>query len=248
MPTALVTGAGQGIGRGIARGLAADGFDVIAADLDLGLAEQTAAAVGGRAAHMDVADPASVNAVADGLESLDLLVNNAGIVRPGALSDVSVEDFTTVMGVNVLGVLLTTQACTEALAAGDGGAVVNIASMSARFITPGTGIYPATKAAVVALTQSWAWELAPRRIRVNAVAPGRILTEGTASRQQDPQREQRTNQLIPLGRSGEPEDIADTVCYLASTRARYVTGQTLLVDGGLTLGTIAYFSEAQGGS
>jgi NAD(P)-dependent dehydrogenase (short-subunit alcohol dehydrogenase family) len=248
MSTALVTGAGQGIGRGIAQALAAEGFDVVAADIDPAQAERTAVDVGGRAVHMDVSDPASVTAAVAGIETLDVLVNNAGIVRPGPLADVRVEDFNAVMGVNVLGLILTTQACTEALAAGYGGAVINLASMSARFITPNTGIYPATKAAVVALTQSWAFELAARRIRVNAVAPGRIRTEGTASRQQDPERERRTNELIPLGRSGEPDDIGQVVCFLASDRARYVTGQTLLVDGGLTLGTIAFFSDAQGTS
>jgi NAD(P)-dependent dehydrogenase (short-subunit alcohol dehydrogenase family) len=246
VPQALVTGAGRGIGKGIAFALAKQGFEVTVADLDGDLAERTAAEIGGRPLQVDVADAASVNAAAARTEHLDVLVNNAGVVLPGQLADVTPDHFATVMGVNVLGPLLMTQAFTGALEGHGGGAVVNVASMSAAFIVPGTGVYPASKAAVVSLTQSWAWELAPRGIRVNAVAPGRISTEMTASRQQDPERERRTNELIPLGRSGEPEDIADVVCFLASDQARYVTGQTVYVDGGLTVGTIPFFGAAQG--
>lgn len=247
MPYALVTGAGRGIGRGIAVALAEQGFDVVVADLDGDLATRTAAGIGGRAMTMDVSDPESVAAGAALVPHLDVLVNNAGVVQGGLLADVTADAFRTVMGVNVLGPLLTTQAFTGALAAGDGGAVVNIASMSAGFPVPGTGVYPASKAALVSLTQSWALELAPRGIRVNAVAPGRISTEMTAARQRDPAVEERTNALIPAGRSGEPADVADVVCFLASHQARYVTGQTLYVDGGLTIGTIPFFSRAQKG-
>lgn len=244
MPNALVTGAGRGIGKAIAAALAGQGHDVIVADIDRSLAERTAAEVGGRPLGLDVADAESVAGTAEDIEVLDVLVNNAGVVPPGTLAEVTPEQFATVMGVNVLGPLLLTQALTTALAAA-GGRVVNVASMSAGVIVPGTGIYPASKAALVSLTQSLAWELAPEGIRVNAVAPGRISTELTAARQRDPERERRTGELIPLGRSGEPADVADVVCFLASPSARYVTGQTVYVDGGLTLGTVPYFGIAQ---
>jgi 3-oxoacyl-[acyl-carrier protein] reductase len=247
MPTALVTGAGRGIGRAIAAALAKLGHEVTIADVDTERAERTAAEIGGRAVSLDVTDPASVAAVAAGVESLDVLVNNAGIIRPGVFPDVDVADYDAVMDVNVRGPLVVTQGFTAALEAGGGGAVVNIASMSALVPVPGTGVYPASKAAVVGLTTSLALDLAPRGIRVNAVAPGRISTEMTAARQQDPEVERRTNALIPLGRSGEAEDIADVVCFLASAQARYVTGQTIAVDGGLTIGTVPFFSRAQHG-
>jgi 3-oxoacyl-[acyl-carrier protein] reductase len=240
----LVTGAARGIGRAIATALVSGGLDVTVTDVDGDLAARTAAEIGGRAHPLDVSDAGAVAALAAEFSDLDVLVNNAGIVPGGPLAAVSTEQFHTVMAVNVLGPLLTTQAFAEALAAGDGGAVVNIASMSAGFPVPGTGIYSASKAALVSLTQSSALEFGPR-IRVNAVAPGRISTEATAARRQDRAVEERTDGLIPAGRSGEVDDVADVVCFLASRQARYVTGQTVYVDGGLTVGTIAHFSRAQ---
>jgi 3-oxoacyl-[acyl-carrier protein] reductase len=140
---------------------------------------------------------------------------------------------------------LVTRACTEALAAARG-AVVNLASMSSFMPVPGTGVYSMSKAAVASYTQSVALELAPRGIRVNAVAPGRISTEMTADRQSDPVREARTNALIPLGRSGLAEDVAEVICWLASPAAAYVTGQVIPVDGGLTIATVPFFQAAQG--
>ena len=245
--TALVTGAGRGIGRAIAARLASDGHDVVVADLDLEAARRSADDIGGRAVQVDVADADSVAACVSGIEDLAALVNNAGVLRPGGLADITVADYRLVMDVNVLGPLLLTQACTEALAAGAGGAVVNIASMSARVSVPGTGVYSASKAALVALTEQSALELGPRGIRVNAVGPGRISTEMTAVRQGDPAREKRTAELTPLQRVGLPDDIADVVSFLISPDARYVTGQTVYVDGGLLLGTIPFFQRAQEG-
>jgi NAD(P)-dependent dehydrogenase (short-subunit alcohol dehydrogenase family) len=125
--------------------------------------------------------------------------------------------------------------------------VVNVASMSAFLPVPGTGVYSMAKAAVASYTELAALEYAPRGIRVNAVAPGRISTEMTADRQGDPAREARTNALIPLGRSGRAEDVAEAICALATTAA-YVTGQVLRVDGGLTINTVPLLQAAQGGS
>ena len=244
---ALVTGAGQGIGRAIAARLVKDGYDVVVADIDAESAERAASEIGGRAVEVNVADPDSVASCASGIEDLSVLVNNAGMLRGGGLGDVTVSDYRLVMDVNVLGPLLMTQALTEALAAGQGGSIVNIASMSARVSVPGTGVYSASKAAVVALTEGTALELGPRGIRANAVGPGRISTEMTAVRQGDPAREERTAMLIPGQRVGLPDDIADVVAFLASSDARYVTGQTIYVDGGLLLGTIPFFQKAQDG-
>jgi NAD(P)-dependent dehydrogenase (short-subunit alcohol dehydrogenase family) len=242
---ALVTGAGQGIGRAIAHRLAADGFSVVVADLDADTAARTADEVGGTAVRCDVRDQDSVHAMAATVDDLDVLVNNAGVYLFERLADVTPESFRTVMEVNVLGTLLCTQACTDALAAGGGGAIVNIASMSGVVPVPGTGMYSPSKAAVRSLTALAAIELAPKGIRVNAVAPGRITTEGAATRQADPDRERRTAALIPAGRVGDPADIADAVSFFARPDSRYVTGQTLLVDGGLSGATIPHFQAAQ---
>jgi 3-oxoacyl-[acyl-carrier protein] reductase len=245
MTSALVTGAGRGIGKAIAARLVRDGYDVVVADVDRDLVTATAAELGATALVLDVADPDAVRAATASITSLDLLVNNAGIVRPGALAEVTAEQFAAVMGVNVLGPLLLIQALTEALVTAQG-SVVNVASMSATAPVPGTGIYSVTKAAVVSLTELAALELGPRGVRVNAVSPGRISTEMTAARQTDPAREKRTAALIPAGRVGLPEDVADVVAFLGSTDARYMTGETLAVDGGLTRATVPFFQAAQG--
>lgn len=246
MPLALVTGAARGIGRATAVQLIAAGFEVIVADLDGAAAETTAAEIGAKAAQVDVADEASVAGVAAGISDLAVLVNNAGMFLPGTLSDLSVSDYRKVFDVNVLGPMLMTRHLADALAANGGGSVVNVASMSAFMPVPGTGVYSMAKAAVVSYTECAALEYASRGIRVNAVAPGRISTEMTADRQVDPAREARTNALIPLGRSGRAEDVAEVICALA-TGAAYVTGQVLRVDGGLTIATVPMLQAAQSG-
>lgn len=242
--TALVTGAGQGIGKAIAARLLADGCEVTIADLDGELAKTTAYALGARAVQVDVSDAASAAACAEAVGPLDVLVNNAGVLRGGPLGETSLDDYRLVMDVNVLGPLLMTQVFTPTLVARQG-CVVNVASMGASVQVPGTGVYGPSKAAVVSLTEGYALELGPQGVRVNAVAPGRISTEMTASRQTDPAREARTAELIPVGRVGQPDDVADVVAFLASEQARYVSGQTVYVDGGLCLGTIRYFQRAQ---
>jgi len=242
--TALVTGAARGIGLATARKLIEAGHEVIIGDVNGDAAAEAAAQLGAKAVTLDVTDPDSVAACAAGLTTLDVLVNNAGILRGGTLAEMSIEDYRLVMDVNVLGPVLMTRACTEALAAARG-AVVNLASMSALMPVPGTGVYSMSKAAVLSYTQVAALELAPRGIRVNAVAPGRISTEMTASRQTDPAKEARTNALIPLGRSGQADDVAAVICWLASPAAAYVTGQVIPVDGGLTIATVPFFQAAQ---
>jgi 3-oxoacyl-[acyl-carrier protein] reductase len=242
--TAFVTGGAAGIGRAIAERLTRDGYEVVIADIAADRAAGTANELGVRWVELDVRDADQVASAAADIPQLDLLVNNAGVVRAGAVADITVDDFRFVMDVNVLGPILTTKAFAEALAA-QRGAIVNIASMSAGVSISGLGVYGASKAALVSWTQCCALELGPRGIRVNAVAPGRISTEMTAVRQGDESYEQRTAKLIPVQRVGYPDDIADVVAFLGSADARYVSGQTLYVDGGLTRGTVSFFQAAQ---
>jgi 3-oxoacyl-[acyl-carrier protein] reductase len=246
MPLALITGAARGIGRATAERFIGAGYDVTIGDRDLAAVEATAAEIGAKAVQLDVTDEASVLACASAIPDLSVLVNNAGMYLPGTLSTLTVEDYRTVLDVNLLGPILMTRHLADALAANGGGSVVNLASMSGYMPVPGTGIYSAAKAAVISFTESAALEFAPRGIRVNAVAPGRISTPMTADRQGDPAREARTNALIPLGRSGEAADVADAVFFLA-TVAAYVTGQVLRVDGGLTINTVPLLQAAQSG-
>jgi 3-oxoacyl-[acyl-carrier protein] reductase len=244
--TALVTGAGQGIGRAIARRLAADGYSVIAVDLDAGNAKKTAAEVGGLGLECDVTDAEAVAAIAGSIDELSVLVNNAGIYPPVPLADVEPEVFRKVLDVNVIGPLLFTQKLLPQLTASQG-SVVNIASIAAKLAVPGTAAYSPSKAAVVSLTKLCAVEFSGTGIRFNAVAPGGVATEGTASADADPTREERFNALVPLGRRAVPEDIADVVSFFASGDARYVTGQVLYVDGGLSEATLRFLQAAQKG-
>jgi 3-oxoacyl-[acyl-carrier protein] reductase len=242
----LVTGSARGIGRATAERFLAEGYEVIIGDRDLAAVEATAAEIGAKAVQLDVTDEASVIACAAGITDLSVLVNNAGMYLAGTLATLTVEDYRTVMDVNLLGPILMTRHLADALAANGGGAVVNLASMSGYMPVPGTGAYSMAKAGVISFTELAALEYAPRGIRVNAVAPGRIATAMTADRRGDPAREARTHALIPLGRSGEAQDVADAVFYLASAAA-YVTGQVLRVDGGLTIATVPLLQAAQSG-
>lgn len=244
---ALVTGAARGIGRATAIRLVEAGYEVVIGDRDGAAAHATAAEIGAKGVELDVTDEVSVAAAAATFPELDVLVNNAGMYLSGTLDTVTVEEYRTVMDINLLGPILMTRHFADALAAGDGGAVVNVASMSAFTAVPGTGVYSMAKAALVSFTELAALEYAPRRIRVNAVAPGRISTQMTADRQQDAEREARTHALIPLGRDGTPQDIAEAICALASPGASYITGQVLRVDGGLTIATVPFFQAAQSG-
>jgi NAD(P)-dependent dehydrogenase (short-subunit alcohol dehydrogenase family) len=232
MQTAVVTGAGQGLGKATAQRLAADGWRVVAVDLDREKAAMTAKETNGEDRCVDVRDRGAVEELAASLERCDALVNNAGIWRFAGLRDISEEDARAVLDVNVLGVLWCSQALAPVMARGDGGAIVNLSSAGAWTASPGVGIYPSSKAAVEALTRQLAIELGPDGIRVNAVGPGLIVTEATAPRYEGARRDER-GRAVPLGRVGDPADIADVVAFLVSDDARYVTGQVLYVDGGI---------------
>ncbi len=235
MKVAVVTGAGRGLGRETAQTLAKLGYSIVAVDIDGESALDAAGACGGQGFACDIADRDAVLALAAQVGPIDVLVNNAGIWRFGPLLDLDRADVVDVVNVNLLGTLWCVQAFVPQMPTG--GCVVNLSSGAARMHSAGTGIYPTTKNGIEALTIQLAVELGPRGIRVNAVAPGSILTEATAKILSESDRADR-ERTIPAGRMGRPGDVAEAIAYLASDAAEYVTGQVLYVDGGLTSGKV----------
>jgi NAD(P)-dependent dehydrogenase (short-subunit alcohol dehydrogenase family) len=250
---ALVTGAGQGLGRGIAIALADDGAHVVVADLNAETARETVELVrrSGRSAEavvMDVASEDSVRAtVAQLLAShgkIDLLVNNAGLgqtIKP--LIDLALEEFERVLRVNLTGTFLCSKYVGREMAKRDSGAIVNLSSLNGQSPAALAGAYNAAKAAVISLTQTFALELAPYGVRVNAVAPGPVYTAFNQKVMREraevlgidePAMVERVRAAVPLGRWGEPADIAAAVVFLCSDQAAWITGQVLAVTGGLS--------------
>ena len=242
--TAVVTGASKGIGAGIAKGLAAegaavvvnyasskDGADRVVADIK---------AKGGKAIAVqgDVAKAADVKKIfaetKQAFGRLDILVNNAGVYYSFLpLEEVTEEDFHRHFNVNVLGLLLATREAAK-LFGDEGGSVINIGSAVTELNSPNTVVYTATKGAVDAVTRVLAKELGPRKIRVNSINPGLVDTEGThAMGVIGNDFEKQFVAQTPLGRTGRPEDIAPVAVFLASDESRWVTGDTLVVSGGL---------------
>jgi 3-oxoacyl-[acyl-carrier protein] reductase len=238
MGIAVVTGAGQGLGRATAQRLAKDGHHVVAVDVVGERAAATAQLVGGDWRECDVTDRAAVAAMASTLDGCEVLVNNAGIWRFHSILEMSEDDARAVLDVNVLGILWCTQALVPLMRSAGRGSIVNLSSGAAYTHSPGLGAYPATKAAVESLTRTMALELGPDGIRANAVGPGLIVSDGTAANY-DGERAAERAKGVPLGRVGAPEDIADVVAFLCSDDARYVNGQVVYVDGGITAGRAA---------
>jgi NAD(P)-dependent dehydrogenase (short-subunit alcohol dehydrogenase family) len=235
----VVTGGGSGIGRATCRRLAAEGAAVVVVDLHKDRAEEVAAEVGGVAYAVDVTDAAAVTDAVDDaatrLGGISLLVNNAGGSTMRALADWSPTEWDDLLRLNLTGVWNGMRAGVRHLQANGGGAVVNTASISGTRPSAGETPYAAAKAGVVALTASAALEYAPA-VRVNAVAPGMIRT-GLTSVLLDgiDGMVEHYERITPLDRVGTPEDVADVICFLCSDEARFITGQTLVVDGGMTL-------------
>src|SRR6202023_144436 len=241
--TAVVTGASKGIGAGIAKGLAAEGAAVVvnyASSKDG--AERVVAdikAKGGKAIAVqgDVAKAADVEKIfaetKRAFGRLDILVNNASVYNLLPLEDVTEEDFPRHFNINVLGLLLATKEAAK-LFGDEGGSVINIGSVASDLTSPNTVVYTATKGAVDAVTRVPAKELGPRKIRVNAIKPGLVDTEGThAMGVIGNAYKKQAVALTPLGRTGQPDDIAPVAVFLASDESRWVTGDTLAVSGGL---------------
>lgn len=236
--TVLVTGGASGIGRGIARAFVANGDRVVIADIDGDAAAAAATSLECDSAQVDIADAASVASVVEKIEHIDVLVNNAGLIAIGGLLvDLSPDDFDRVVRVNFRGTFLMTQAVArQMIARGEGGAIVNVTSIGARQPTQALGAYEATKAAVEALTRSSALEFAQHGIRVNAVAPGPVLTEMLRGAMPEGSPARTAWQArIPLNRMAEVEDVAPVAVFLASPEARHVTGASIQVDGGQLL-------------
>lgn len=242
---ALVTGGARGIGQAICEALAAEGAKVVVADMRLEDASQTATAIGGLAVEMDVTDfegiTPSLSRIEDETGGIDILVNNAGIFNMASLDRITPEDYRRQYDVNVGGTLFLCQAVVPLMKKRGGGVIINMSSQAGRRGEPNIAIYCSTKAAVISITQSLALELARDNIRVNAIAPGVVDTPmwdvvdaQFAAYENKPkgQKKREVTEAVPLGRMGDPRDVADPVVFLASDEARYVTAQTLNVDGG----------------
>jgi len=238
--TAIVTGAAQGIGRAIAETLAHAGADVAVADLDPGRSQDTVTAItkmGRRALNIkvNVADwndaKAMVDQVVKEWGKVDILVNNAGITRDGLLLRMKEEDWNLVLQVNLNGTFNCTKAALQPMSKQRSGRIVNIASIVGAIGNAGQANYAASKAAVIGFTKSVAREYASRAVTVNAVAPGFIDTAMT--QQLSAEVKEALSKQIPLGRLGQPSDVAEAVKFLASDEAGYITGHVLHVNGGM---------------
>jgi 3-oxoacyl-[acyl-carrier protein] reductase len=240
---AVVTGASKGIGAGIAKQLAAEGASVVvnyaSSKSDADKVVDEIAKGGGKAVAVQgsVAKKADVQKLFAAAEKafgkIDILVNNAGVYEFMPLEDATEQQFHRMFDTNVLGIILATQTALKHFKS-DGGSIVNISSLASS-LTPPTGvIYNATKGAVDAITRTLAKELGPRKIRVNSINPGMVITEGVVSAGFDQgEFRQSFESQTPLGRVGQPDDVAPAAVFFASDDSKWVTGETLLIAGGL---------------
>jgi 3-oxoacyl-[acyl-carrier protein] reductase len=237
---AVVTGASKGIGAEIAKHLAAEGASVVVnyASSKAG-ADKVVADIAGKggkaiAVQADVSKEADIKKVfaetKKAFGRLDVLVNNAGIYEIAPLEEITAENFNKQFGLNVLGLILTTQEAVKHF--GDGGSVVNISSVVGKLAIPGATVYSASKAAVDSITRTLSAELGPKKIRVNAVSPGMVETEGNYTAKEGSDFRKGVEEKTPLGRIGQVHDIAPAVVYFASDDSKWVTGETLYIAGG----------------
>jgi 3-oxoacyl-[acyl-carrier protein] reductase len=239
---AVVTGASKGIGAAIAQELAGAGAAVVVnyakspEQAEAVVAKIKAAGGKAKAVRADVSKPAEARQLIDAAVSafgrIDILVNNAGVYEFFPLAEISEEHFSRIFDLNVKGLLFVTQAAANAFDGG-GGAIINISSLASQQSIPNTAVYSATKAAVDSFTRTLAAELGPRRILVNSILPGPVETEGTHALNNFDKFQAEFLPRTPLGRIGQPSDIASVVSFLASGEAGWITGQIIPVAGGL---------------
>ncbi|MDD5155403.1 MAG: 3-oxoacyl-[acyl-carrier-protein] reductase [Candidatus Omnitrophica bacterium] len=237
---ALITGSAQGIGREIALVFARAGADVVISDINLEKAAKTSAeieALGVKSLALELDVTAytkveeAINKILDKFGKVDILVNNAGITKDGLMLRMSEADWDAVINVNLKGTFNCTKAVARPMIKQRSGRIINIASIIGIIGNPGQANYSASKAGIIALTKTSAKELASRNINVNAVAPGYIQTEMTARLPEE--LKQKMLSLIPLNKLGMPADVAAACLFLASDESSYITGQTIVVDGGM---------------
>jgi meso-butanediol dehydrogenase/(S,S)-butanediol dehydrogenase/diacetyl reductase len=251
----VVTGGGGGIGEGIARDLAAEGGKVVVADINLAAAERVAASIrknGGEAtaAQVDVADRASVQAMIKAAVRaygrLDVMFNNAGISKAGLFMEASEADWTRIMGINGLGVLIGMQeAAKQMIAQNSGGKIINTASIAGKVGEQIATVYCASKAAVISISQAGAEALGKHGITVNCFSPGFVKTPlwdgldkdliGAGYREEPNAVDELAKNRAILGRVSTPQDLVGATTFLASAKSDYITGQNLMVDGGVRM-------------
>jgi glucose 1-dehydrogenase len=241
--TAIVTGGASGIGKAIVERFLADGASVVIGDVSVEKGEALAARLGSGARFV-AADASKAEEVAVLVEQtisafgkIDILVNNAGIVHAADFLDLKIEDFDRVLNVNLRGAFLLGQAVARHMvgrvkAGGPAGAIINMSSVNAVFAIANQVPYSVSKGGVNQLTKVMALSLAPHGIRVNAIGPGSIMTDMLASVNNDPAARNRILSRTPMGRIGDPSEIASIASFLASDDASYITGQTIYADGG----------------
>jgi 3-oxoacyl-[acyl-carrier protein] reductase len=229
---ALVTGGSRGIGRAIALELGRAGAEVVVGyRTGREEAEAVASEIGGRAVEADVSDAESAKALVETAGDLDVLVNNAGLTRDGLLVRMSDDDWRTVIDTNLSSVFYTCRAAARPMMRKRGGSIVNVSSIVGVHGNWGQTNYAASKAGIIGFTKSLARELGSRNVRANVVAPGYVTTQLTEVLPEEATAAMLQN--TPLGRLGDPEDVAGAVRFLCSDAAAFVTGDVLLVDGGL---------------
>jgi NAD(P)-dependent dehydrogenase (short-subunit alcohol dehydrogenase family) len=235
--TAVVTGAGGGIGKAVAKELSVAGVHCYLLDRSsdlVAVAVNEITDAGGNAigAVCDVTDESAIQKLAESMTKCDILVNAAGLVRPGALADLQTAEWDALLKVNLTGYFLMARAFTPHLVSSGNGSMIHIASISSTNPQGSSGAYSVSKAGVVIMSKQLAFELGPKGVRSNTVSPGLVRTPMTEAYYQVGDVAQRRDVAVPIGRVAKPEDIADVVTFLASDRARYVTGADLVADGG----------------
>src|SRR3954447_6079079 len=245
MRSAVITGAARGLGRAMAARLVADGFAVWAVDLEPSELGCTADELGVTPYAMDVTDEAALADLVEQVGECDVLVNNAAVWRFTPLAETPLDEARRVLEVNVIAPMLWMQRFLPLLARSECASIVNVSSITAAMSPIGTGLYPPSKAALEAMTRMAAVEFGPRGIRCNAVGPGIIPTEGTMDHYGDEATRERRGRVLPGQRFGRPEEVADVVAFFCSDAARYVTGQTIYVDGGYTAAGADFFRRGR---